>query len=402
MEVYMRKLMIVFALLLHWGIAQEIRLPLAGTLSDNILVIANEPKGADESFALAMLHFLQSFEGLGQAWHRYGLREDRRNAFVLSFNLPSTSNPEPENLGYADLRTVLEEFLANLTKANAELEPLIANDQIASFYLEPNRLVFDINNDGIIQEDEDFHAVLQVLSMSNLQDFEGISNVQEIRFDTADIYWLSAYANLFSFVAELILAHDSSLLFESTAQYFFPTIDTPTPLPLNITSDFGIDSELADIVAILHLVLRVPLLEEERMLHSLNHLQDALRLSQKSWGYILNEDDDVAEWIPNPNQHSAMGVRLTMEQITGWNAALADIEAVAKGELLIPHWRFTSQGFNVHTYFTQPTTFDLVLLLQGAGAFPYMEKGELITGESLMLLNDLFEGNAINFGFWLN
>lgn len=387
--------------------AQDIHLPLAGTFSDTIDVLSQQPS-EDATFALAMVYFLQGFEGLGQAWYRYGLREDRRDAFVLDFNLPVTDNPAPEAFGYTDLRKVLEEFLANLTKVNALLEPLIVNEQEASFYLEPHHLAFDIDGDGVLQEDEDFDAILRVLSMNDMRDFESvnagdtmISQVSKIRFDTADIYWLSAYAHLLSFMSELILAHDSSILFDSTAQYFFPNVDTPTPLPI-VISEFDIESDMVDVIAMLHLMLRVPLLEAERMPKALEHLQYALQLSQQSWQYILEENDDEAEWIPNPAQRSAIGARLTTEQIDGWNIALAELEAVSKGELLIPHWRFAAQGFNLAKYFTEPTTFDLVLLLQGASALPYMEDGEFITGEALLQLDELFGGNGFGFALWLN
>ena len=67
---------------------------------------------------------------------------------------------------------------------------------------------------------------------------------------------------------------------------------------------------------------------------------------------------------------------MTQEQIDGWMLLLDEFEALLKGEKLLPHWRF-DKGINLRRIFLEPTTFDVVLLIQGSAAIPYLEDGEL-------------------------
>ncbi|MEZ4606164.1 MAG: hypothetical protein R2865_04985 [Deinococcales bacterium] len=53
------------------------------------------------------MEFLRALESLGQAWYRYGLRDDSRDVGFFSLTLPSLGNPEPEVISYQDLRGVL-------------------------------------------------------------------------------------------------------------------------------------------------------------------------------------------------------------------------------------------------------------------------------------------------------
>ncbi|MEZ4629335.1 MAG: hypothetical protein R2880_01190 [Deinococcales bacterium] len=55
---------------------------------------------------------------MGQAWYRYGLRDDSRDVGFFSLTLPSLGNPEPEVISYQDLRGcwgVLEHLVTSET-----------------------------------------------------------------------------------------------------------------------------------------------------------------------------------------------------------------------------------------------------------------------------------------------
>ena len=139
---------------------------------------------------------------------------------------------------------------------------------------------------------------------------------------------------------------------------------------------------IADMIAFIHL-LHWPVAEPERMRSVLAHLEAIPPLSRENWTRILAETDNGKEWLPNPRQTGFLpGVTVTQEQIDGWMLFLDEFEALLKGEKLLPHWRF-DKGINLRRIFLEPTTFDVVLLIQGSAAIPYLEDGSSATGDDL-------------------
>jgi hypothetical protein len=128
-----------------------------------------------------------------------------------------------------------------------------------------------------------------------------------------------------------------------------------------------------------------------------------VRLSRLSWQRIMAETDQGRrEWIPNPRQTGVLpGMTVTESRVAAWLLVLDDLDALLKGRKLIPHWRF-DKGINLRRLFLQPTTFDLVLLVQGSAAIPYLEKGELITADRLDDLTGRFDGEFWRYSIWFN
>ena len=52
--------------------------------------------------------------------------------------------------------------------------------------------------------------------------------------------------------------------------------------------------------------------------------------------------------------------------------------------------------------FTEPTTLDLVLWIQGTGAAPYLEKGTITSSEFWATTNRVFRGEFLGFALWFN
>jgi hypothetical protein len=52
--------------------------------------------------------------------------------------------------------------------------------------------------------------------------------------------------------------------------------------------------------------------------------------------------------------------------------------------------------------FTQPKDFDLVLWVQGSGAVPYLENGDVTSPETWAEFQRVFGGRFIGFAFWIN
>jgi len=76
-------------------------------------------------------------------------------------------------------------------------------------------------------------------------------------------------------------------------------------------------------------------------------------------------------------------------------------EAILQGKKLIPHWRF-DEGINMRRFFLEPSTFDIVLLIQGSAALPYLEEGDLTTGETWAQITQLFGGDFFRYFIWFN
>ena len=106
--------------------------------------------------------------------------------------------------------------------------------------------------------------------------------------------------------------------------------------------------------------------------------------------------------IPNARQTGVLpGMTVTADRVAAWLLVLDDLDALLKGRKLIPHWRF-DKGINLRRLFLEPTTFDLVLLVQGSAAIPYLEKGDLITGDRLDDLTGRFDGEFWRYSIWFN
>ncbi len=104
-------------------------------------------------------------------------------------------------------------------------------------------------------------------------------------------------------------------------------------------------------------------------------------------------------------------IPITREFIDGWHGVLAEMEDLLEGRKLVPFWRDYNQfdfgvqgdipaagrGFNLKRFFEEPTRFDLVLLLQGTAALPYVEQGNLSRPETWNNLTRVFQGQFFGF-----
>jgi hypothetical protein len=228
-------------------------------------------------------------------------------------------------------------------------------------------------------------------------------------FDRGDVAWLRGYCHLLMALSEVALAYDGQELFDCTAHLFFANVETPhkfltDPEEGKQVGFFNVpgDVNLVDLIAVVHLI-RLPVKEPDRLKAALGHLEQMLALSKESWKYILAETDDDHEWIPNPQQTGALGVRVTKEMVTSWLAFLDEAEEVLAGKRLVPFWRGREErGVNLHRVFTEPRPIDLVLWVQGTAATPYLEKGPLTRPEVWARLQRVFGGEFIGFALWFN
>ena len=161
---------------------------------------------------------------------------------------------------------------------------------------------------------------------------------------------------------------------------------------------------LADAIAFIH-VLDWPVVQPDRMKEARQHLLQMISLSRENWRRIKAETDNRVEWLPGPQQTSHMrNLRVTENRVQGWGIFLDEFEAVLNGTRLIPHWRIATErrGINLKRLFDEPAALDLVLLLQGSAALPYLEDGETVQTSTVDTVFNLMGSGLIGYFFWFN
>ena len=416
--------------------------------------IATAPDDDNARFALGAAQFLRAIEKLGQGLHRHGLQstyQDRYGMTGLPFlRLPVPDNPNPEELTYAAIRDILASFVAELSIAEATLGKIHAEDLDLPLNIGLIRL--DLDGDGKGSEKESLWHVFKTVTGAEDWLLDGkVAEKLLTDFDASDVPWLRAYCHLLMALAEFPLAHDWQQAFDAT----FPSIfhmpgsetgrkfdeavavararlaelpsHTHTSRPSGMTWDewrkfqsspeyqarmrisqrrqkyetrLGIAS-IADLIAFLHL-MNWPVVEPERLANVLQHFEAVVRLSRQNWKLILSEKDNRNEWIPSPAQTGVLpGMTVTQERVDGWQEVLGEFEHILKGTKLIPHWRF-DEGINFRRMLLEPRTFDLVLLIQGSAAVPYLEKGPIIDGARWFEITRVFGGDSLRYFVWFN
>ena len=357
------------------------------------------PDDADLRFALGTTQFLRAVELLGQAWYRYGLESSVGQQLGIPFlRLPVPPNPQPEAVSYADFRDELIALGEQLALAETTLAGL--EDADPAVVLDLTDIYLDYDADLEAGEGE---SLLTLVELFNAR-FVDTGEPLELRLDRGDAHWLRGYSHLLMALAEIILAHDSQELFSYTAQLFFPRAEVASELLYQQGSLLDMDDgELVDQLTLVHLALRVPLLEPERLETALGHAQAVTEQAGLMWEFILAETDDDREWIPNPSQTPVFPVQVTQEIVDAWLLFVEETRALWQGDKLVPHWRLPEgQGIDLTRVFLEPRDFDLVLWVQGGAAAPYVEMGEVISTETLEQIQRVFGGQFIGFALWFN
>lgn len=364
--------------------------------ADALQIHLEEVSDDDQArFALGAVQFIQAVERLAQSMYRHGLRSSAEVFVLPFFRLPVAENPEPEPFTYEGARTILQRFVNDLALSEQTLGAV--NDLGVRLPLNIGLVRLDMNADGEITEDETLWRIFQ--RIAPLRQVTAAQAQQfVIDFDGGDVPWLRAYCHLLMGLAEFFLAHDWQVAFEHTFHALFPQAGLPYSILNDKTARYG---EVADFLAFVHLN-HWTVAEPRRMAETLAHLESMVALSRASWWIILSEKDNENEWIPNPTQSGVIpGMTVTQERVAGWLLFLGEFEALLQGRKLLPHWRL-AKGINLRRVFLEPSTFDLVLWIQGTAAIPYLEEGELSVRETWETIIDLFQGDFFSYAIWFN
>jgi hypothetical protein len=367
-------------------------------------MIATHPNDAEALFGLGTIQFVRATEHLVQSFHRYGMRTSFFGNALPFARLPIPANHSPEVIRYSDRRAIMKTFNDDLTKAELTLARI--GETNVKLPLHFGQIRLDLNHDGKADGDETLWRIYaQLNAPARAAVTAEASKAFLISFDRADVAWLRGYCHLLMAMCETILAHDFHDLFDYSGCLFYPKAETPFPFlrrgPVEEANEESMSDDILDAVAMIHM-MRLPVLEPQRMKLALTHLEAMIALSRESWKFILAETDDDHEWVPNPKQHSVMpGGAVTDAMVKGWMEFLDEAQAIFEGEKLIPFWRRRdSRGVNLRRVFTEPRMFDLVLWVQGTGAAPYLEKGPKTRPETWRRLQTIFQGQFI--AFWFN
>jgi hypothetical protein len=374
-----------------------------------------EPLAATDQeakFGAGLLRFVSAIEGFAQGLYRHGFTApDGGPMMGRPLALPVPANPSPEPLTYEKFRAILQQLVDGLDAARpALLEAGASGDYVVP--VEPLKIRIDIDGDGQATEAESIGTILSFL--------QGMPTVAApageplpapptpqltIGLDRADAFWLAGYTEVLAAQADFLLAHDFRRLLESTFHRVFPRAGLPmqgyTTSTGTLMLDPQSDNAIADALALIH-ELSWDVTEPERLLRVQTRLKDVLALSRRNWEAILAETDDNRELLPSPRQTGPNpDAKITEAQVDAWLATLDKAGEVLDGKLLIPHWRYR-QGFDLDAWFHTARRTDMVMLITGFDALPYLKDGPIASADSFRQLTAAFGDAWLGYSFWFN
>jgi hypothetical protein len=368
---------------------------------------------ANVVFTRATLEFLAAVESLGRDFYSMGLQFDAGRSLPVPFlRMRIPVHPDPRPATAADVRRALDAFHARLAAIDARLAPIEGREFTVIFPL--GAAGFDFVGADNPADRVAFGPFFAGIA-NNARAAAGDPAADPARagdlvvaFDQTDALWLRAYTHLLRGLADVLLAHDGGELFDATGHLYFARADTAFARALAAhpgeTSRRGYDSgQIADLIATIHGIDLV-VSEPARLARARVELLEMIRLSRVTLASAAAETDDDREWLPGPAQNSVFNLRLSAEQTAAWSGVLAEIEALLTGEKLLPHWRFPAGNFglNLRRVFEESRHTDLIGLVQGAAAVPYLESGPTTSQATWRELTRVFGGNFLGYALWIN
>jgi hypothetical protein len=376
----------------------------------------------DACFALGLHDLITAYEGFARGLYRHGATAPSAGAMGMLLGLgleePSgPANPNPEPLTYEQFRDLLDAFSKGLDAAAANMK-LAGEGTPFVIHIDPLQVRIDLDGNGEAAEAETLGALMGGLGAfvdipapdappegkSKSKDSAPAQNTV-IGFDNADAIWFAGYSNIVATPLELALAHDFSSLFDAYFHRLFPKAGLMMGEFVRGNGSLVMDAEsdafIADVIAAIH-TADFPVADAPRLAAIITRLSDITALSRRNWELILAETDDDRELVPSPRQTSLVeGRKVNQEIVDAWLATLDSLDEIIAGDLLLPHWRF-DQGFSLKTFFETATETDLVLLLTGQAALPYLAEGPIADMQSFAELNRAMGDEWPFFALWFN
>jgi hypothetical protein len=381
----------------------------SGALADGLAKL--EPLAAADDhqawFGIGAIRLAQTIEQFSQTLYRHGFAvEAGTTAFGMGVVLPIPQNPNPEPFDYAGVRAMLADLVVGLDAARPAFETAAqAGDYVIQ--LNPLKIRIDANGDGRIDDAESLGGLFALwmgMDVNELISPPQPGGFEYVGFDRADGYWFAGYTQVLASQADFLLAHDFSEFANTTFHRLFPKAGFPMQ---NYAAggmmmlDPETDTAIGDLIAGIH-TMDWPVVEAARLRGVRERMLAVLDYSHKNWTAILEETDDDHELVPSPKQTPIVpGTLVDDARVAAWLVTLEKARDVLEGKLLIPHWRF-KQGFDLKAYFETATETDLVMILTGMGAVPFLAEGKVATPEDFRAIQDAFGSDWVGYAFWFN
>ena len=369
------------------------------------------PREPDQIFAHATVELLAAVEELGRDFYEHGLQFEAGRSLPVPFlRLPLPRHPDPKSASAADVRRALEAFHVRLAEIDARLAPI--EGKIFKAVIPLGAAGFDFSGKGAVADRiafGPFFAGIAGPGGAAAAAAEAEAALEfVVAFDQTDTLWLRAYTHLLRSLADIMLAHDGGELFGSTGHLYFTRADSPFARLLaekNVAPGGSGNQEgtIADVIAMLHR-LDLAVADPARLARARTGLLEMIRLSRATLTSAAAETDDDREWLPGNTQNSVFGLRLSVEQATAWTGILGELEALLEGKKLLPHWRFSRDGYglNLKRLFEESRRTDIIGYAQGAAAVPWLEAGPTTSLDTWVQLTRLFGGNFLGYALWIN
>ncbi len=361
------------------------------------------PTDAD-TFALGGVQFLRAVEISFQDRWRIGMTD--RTGLLPFLRLPIPDNPQPAKFDPAAITTLFTRAGDELSKAKVSLAKIPENSDFG-LDIALDDLWFDINTNGTRDAGEGLSDIVGVNVLGGETDGGTAPRaLTTVRFDVADAAWLSAYSDLLNALCDMVRAYDPTepLTRITTAHDAIAALGPMTPDPFFEGSEPYNPAKLEsfDLFAVVLATLNQQP-DKARMASAHDHLLAMVAENRSFWARVALESDDMAEWLPNDHQHSAIGIEVPQGTAASWLALLADIDAVLKGEKLLPFWRAgPPAGFNLAKFFADPRPIDFAGWVQGWAVLPYLDKGSVVSSANSDAFDTLIGGQSMLFALYLN
>ena len=361
------------------------------------------PTDAD-TFALGGVQFLRAIEISFQDRWQMGMTD--RTGMLPLLRLPIPDNPAPAKFDPASIAALFTDASAELAKAKATLVKIPETSDLGQ-EIALGDLWFDINANGTRDSGEAMSDIIGTEILGG-QDESGTAPqpLPTVRFDVADAAWLAAYADLLNAFCDMALAYNPTepltriIAAHDTMAAMGPVI--PDPIFGEMTPYDPAKLDGFDLFAVVLATLNQQP-DKAHMTAAHDHLLAMVTENRTFWTRVALEKDDAKEWLPNDHQHSAIGVEVPQGIGVAWLALLSDVEAVLKGEKLLPFWRVgPPAGFNLAKFFANPEPIDLAGWVQGWATLPYLEKGTVVTTANSEAFDALAQGQSMLFALYLN
>lgn len=383
----------------------------AGTLDDGLSKLTPLAASGDTeaAFGVGAIKLTQALEHFSRTLYLHGFDLPNAEAAGIRSGVTIPQNPNPQPFDYNGVREMLATFVTELDDARASFD---AAAKSGDYVIELNPLLVrvDANGDGHADEGETLAGLYSLWTHTPITDItgpaapDGPPKFDYVGLDRADASWFAGYTEVIAAQADFLLAHDFSSFVNATFHRFFPKAGFPMQnYGVGGTLAFGGDTDtgIADLVAAVH-TISWPVTDPARLSGVRDRLKAVTAYSRQDWDAILAETDDNHELVPSPKQTSMVSdSAVTDEKVAAWRETLDEADKILDGTLLVPHWRF-KQGFDLKAYFTTAKHTDLVMLLTGADAIPYLKDGPVASATDFRSVQAAFGNDWLGYAFWFN